>query len=74
MEPEVAAFLKKVSKSILIAIIWLSITAAAAIKGDNAFVHDHITLSNALFYIWFLASIVVLVWLYKKMWRTNETI
>ncbi len=68
MEPEVAAFLRRVGKSLTIAFLWLAINATAAIKGDNAFIGDHIRLGNILFYTWFVVSVVVLVIIYKKMW------
>ena len=68
MEPDVAAFLRKVAKSVFIAFCWLAINAIAAIKGDNAFVGERVTAGNIIFYTWFVISIVVLVIIYKKMW------
>lgn len=69
MEPEVAAFLRRVGKSLTIGFLWLAINAAAAIKGDNAFIGDHIRLANVLFYIWFAVSIVILLLLLKRLWK-----
>ncbi|HKG69481.1 MAG TPA: hypothetical protein VKA92_11480 [Segetibacter sp.] len=69
MEPEAAAFLRRVGNSLAIGFIWLAVNATAAIKGDNAFIGDQITIGNILFYIWFVISIVILVILYKKIWR-----
>ncbi len=66
MEPEAAAFLRRVANSLVIGFIWLAVNATAAIKGDNAFIGDHLTIGNVLFYIWFIISIVILVILYKK--------
>ncbi len=68
MEPEAAAFLRRVGNSLAIGFIWLAVNATAAIKGDNAFIGDNITIGNILFYIWFIISIVILVILYKKIW------
>jgi hypothetical protein len=72
MEPEAAAFLKRVANSLTIAFIWLAVNATAAIKGDNAFIGDHITLGNILFYTWFIISIVILIILYKKIWADKQ--
>ena len=72
MEPEALAFLKRVAKSILLALVWLAINAVAAIWGDNAFVNGSFKLSNILFYAWFLISVVLLVYLLKKMWQQQE--
>jgi hypothetical protein len=68
MDPEMAAFFKRIGYTILIALIWLSINATAAIKGDNAFIGDHITLANVIFYAWFIISVIILIVIYKKMW------
>lgn len=68
MEPEAAAFLRRVANTLAIGFIWLAVNATAAIKGDNAFIGNHITLGNILFYIWFIISIFILVIIYKKMW------
>jgi hypothetical protein len=70
MEPEMVEFLRKVGYSILIAVIWLSITSIAAIKGDNAFIEGGMRLGNVLFYCWFVVSIVLLIKLYKKVWTS----
>lgn len=69
MEPEALEFLKRVSKSILIAFIWLSINAIAAVKGDNAFIVGHVRIGNVLFYIWFVLSLVLLVYFFRRVWK-----
>jgi hypothetical protein len=68
MEPEMVAFLKRIGKSLTIAFCWLAITATAAIKGDNAFISDHITPGNILFYLWLIISITILAIIFKKLW------
>ncbi len=68
MEPEMVAFLKRVAKSILIFFTWLVTNVTAAIKGDNAFIGDRVRLANVLFYIWLIASTVIVLRLLKKMW------
>lgn len=68
MEPEARAFLKKVANSLSIGFLWLAITVTAAIKGDNAFIEGKLRLGNVLFYIWFLISLLLLIWFYKKIW------
>ena len=72
MEPEALAFLKRVAKSILLALVWLAINAVAAIWGDNAFVNGALKLSNIVFYSWFVISVILLVYLLKKMWQQQE--
>ncbi len=62
------AFLKRIGLTLFIALLWLAINATAAIKGDNAFIGDHITIGNVLFYLWFVISLVILLWIFKRMW------
>jgi hypothetical protein len=72
MEPEMVAFLKRIGKSLTIAFCWLAITATAAIKGDNAFVEDHVTTGNILFYLWLIISIIILIIIFKRLWFVKE--
>jgi hypothetical protein len=74
MEPEAAAFLRKVAKSLTIGFLWLASNAIFAIKGDNAFIEGKIRLGNILFYCWFAISIAALIFIYKKMWSGNNAI
>lgn len=69
MDTDILPFLKRLSLSILTTVIWLSINAIAAIKGDNAFIGERITLANIIFYLWLIISGVLLVYFYKKIWR-----
>lgn len=73
MEPGALEFLKRVGFSIGLAFTWLVINAVAAIKGDNAFIEDHIRLKNILFYTWLVISIVLLVKFMKKIWSKQES-
>jgi len=68
MEPEATAFLKRVANSLVIGFIWLAVNATAAVKGDNAFIGDRITIANVLFYVWFIISVFILIIAYKKIW------
>jgi hypothetical protein len=71
MDPEMAAFFRRIVNSVVIAFAWLAITATAAIKGDNAFIGDHVRPGNILFYAWLIISILCLIWIYRKMWFTK---
>jgi hypothetical protein len=72
MEPEAAAFLRRVANSLAIAFLWLAVNATAAVKGDNAFIGEHIRVGNIVFYLWFLISIIILVIVYKKIWGDKQ--
>lgn len=68
MEPEVAAFLKRILTTIGIVLFWLGINSTAGIMFGYAFIEDGIKLGNIIFYIWLVVSLpIVFLWL-KKMW------
>jgi hypothetical protein len=71
MEPEVRQFFQRIGYSIAIALVWLIVNVTAAIKGDNAFIGDHVSLANVLFYCWFIVSVVLLLWFYKRLWSKH---
>ena len=75
MEPEALELLKKVSKSIFLAVLWLGVNSIAAIKGDHAFIKNAWTLGNIVFYIWLVISILILVLLLNKIWapKANQS-
>lgn len=68
MEPEVAAFLKRILTTIGIVLFWMGVNSTAGIMFGYAFVDDQIKIGNILFYIWLITgSPLVFIWL-KKMW------
>lgn len=69
MEEDAVAFLKRISKSILIGVVWMGINSTLGIMYDYAFVHDKISLGNILFYIWFIISVPLMIWLYIRLWK-----
>ena len=70
MEPEAAAFLRLIVRTLTLGFVWLALTCTFAIKGDNAFITGTVRPGNILFYIWFIVSVVALVFAFKKMWGT----
>ena len=71
MEPEMVAFLKRISTSIFVGVLWMLINSTFGIMYDYAFVHDAISPGNIIFYIWFIASIPLLIWFYMRLWKNH---
>ncbi len=68
MEPEVAAFLKRILTTIGIVLFWLGINSTAGIMFGYAFFENGVQIGNILFYVWLLTSLpIVFLWL-RKMW------
>jgi len=71
MEPEVRAFLIRVAQSIFVGLAWMAINSTLGIMYDYAFIHDKLSLANILFYIWFVASLGLLLWFYVHLWKKS---
>lgn len=71
MEPEVREFLARISQTIGVVVLWMFINSTVGIMFDLAFVHDHITVGNIIFYLWFIVSIVLMVWLLRRLWKAK---
>ncbi len=69
MEPGIKEFFKRLSLSLGLLILWMAINMVAGIKFGYAFFEDKIYLSNILFYVWATASLIALIFLYKKIWE-----
>jgi ABC-type spermidine/putrescine transport system permease subunit II len=69
MEPDIAAFLKRIVNTIFIGLLFLAVNTTLGVMYDLAFFEDHITWKNILFYIFFLTSFVFLIRYYLKIWN-----
>ena len=68
MEPEVAAFLKRILSTIGIVLFWMGVNSTAGIMFGYAFIEDKIKLGNILFYIWLVIGSPLIFILLRKMW------
>ena len=69
MEPEVREFLARISKTIGLVVLWMSINSTIGIMFGWAFTNGHVTTGNIIFYIWFVGSLVLMIWLLMRMWK-----
>lgn len=72
MEPEVVAFLKRVALCIFLMFCWLAVNVTIGLKFDLAFIDNHVTTGNVLFYIWMTASFVIMVIYFIHIWKNSE--
>ena len=71
MEPEAREFLIKIVKSLSIALLWMMTNMILGVFFDLGFVHSSITVFNIVFYVFFLSTLVALVWYLLKLWKEN---
>lgn len=69
MEPEVRAFLQRIMLSGFTGFMWLALNSTFGIMFNFAFVYDKISVGNIIFYTWFVASTVLMLWLIIKLWK-----
>lgn len=68
MEPGVREYLIRILNTLSLAVVWMAIDSTAGIMYNLAFIQDHITLGNILFYIWFFASLGAYLWWVIRLW------
>ena len=74
MEQGIREFLKRILNAMSVALLWMLINATAGVKFKLGFPEGAVKLGNILFYIWFVASLVWLVWYIVRLWKKPFTI
>jgi hypothetical protein len=69
MEPDTRNFLVKILTSVSVGLLWLLINSTVGIGLNYAFFENKPTLGNFIFYIWFLLSLVWLIFYYHRKWK-----
>lgn len=68
MEPGVKEYLIRIVNTIALGLLWMALNSTFGIMYDFAFVHEHITRGNIIFYIWFLLSLAAYLWFVIRVW------
>jgi hypothetical protein len=71
VEPEVKEFLVKVASSFSMGALWLLVNGTIGIGLDYAFFKNSPTLGNYIFYAFFIGSLILLIWYYRRKWKDN---
>ena len=69
MEPGVKEYLVRILNTLALGLLWMAINSTLGIMYDLAFVHEHVTTGNILFFIWFGISLVAYLWWVIRVWR-----
>jgi len=69
MEPDVREFLIRIVQSLSMAMVWLLVNMTLGIYFGLGFFENTPTLWNYIFYVWFLASLVLLILYFRKKWK-----
>ena len=68
MEPDIRDFLVRIANTLGMFFIWMIVNVTVGIKWGYAFWGNHFTKGNLIFFIWFIISIILLVWYLKRLW------
>ena len=68
MEPGVKEYLLRIVNTLALGLLWMAINSTAGIMYDLAFVHDHVTVGNIIFFIWFALSLTAYLWWVIRLW------
>ncbi len=68
MEPGVREYLLRIVNTLALGLLWMALNSTAGIMYDLAFVHEHITAGNIIFYIWFAGSTTAYLWYVIHLW------
>jgi len=69
MEPEVIQFLIRIVQTISMGMVWLLVNMTFGIYFGFAFFDKNPSAGNIIFYIWFLASFILLLYYFWKKWK-----
>ncbi|HOZ78964.1 MAG TPA: hypothetical protein PLY34_13305 [Ferruginibacter sp.] len=69
MEPDVKAFLVLIIQSLSMVLLWMMVNMTAGIYFDLAFFEEKLSFWNILYYIFLLASFVMLMLYLRKKWK-----
>jgi len=68
LEPEVAAYLRRIITTISVGLLWMAVNSTIGIMYDYAFIHNTISLGNIIFYCWFVISLALFLWYVIRLW------
>jgi hypothetical protein len=69
MEPEAKKYLLKVLNSLSFGLLWLALNVLGGLYWGYAIIEEKLSLSNILYFAWFLLSLVALLYCYYRIWR-----
>ena len=71
MEDDAAQFLKKVVKTLSMALLWLLVNMTIGIYGGWMFFYGRPTLGNYLCYVFALGTLLLMLWYFYRIWRED---
>ena len=70
MDPQIIAYLNRISRSIGVTLLWMVSNSTFGIMKGYAFIENTWQLGNVLFYIFLAISFFSLIFILYKIWKT----
>ncbi len=68
-EPDIKEFLIKILQVVTALVVWAIITMFFGLYLEWALIHHHFNIFNAIFYVWFVASLGGLIYFFYRVWK-----
>jgi hypothetical protein len=69
MEPEVKKYLLKILYSLCYGLLWLALNVLSGFYWGFGIIKQQVSISNILFFLWFLLSLGLLLYYYYRTWK-----
>lgn len=70
MEPQIMEYLQRIMRSIGITILWMLLNSTIGLMFGYAYIGTSIHLFNVLFYIFLITTLVGLIYILYRIWKT----
>lgn len=71
MDPELKKYFKKILNSFIVGLLWLLAISTLGIYFELGFLNQGLHWYNMTFYIFFLASFLLLIRFYYRLWKDD---
>lgn len=71
MEKKVIVYLKRISTTISIMLVWMIINTKLGITNNYAFFSEKPRTANYIFYSWFIISLVAMLIFFYNVWKKD---
>jgi ABC-type glycerol-3-phosphate transport system permease component len=69
METDTKKYLLKVLNSLFAGLLWLALNVLGGLYLGYAIIEKKLSISNFLFFLWFLLSLAALLYYYYRTWK-----
>lgn len=69
MDSKLIQYLKRIIKTIFVGLLWMAVNVRVGVMGGYAFADNTLTTANIIFYLWFILSLIALLYFFYSVWK-----